>query len=165
MSAYIVEKEHIDYLLSVAMRLAAPPHGPFSWSAPDVEPEGVYERGSPWGPLHVEHAKLTRRELDRQTADAVGMMLLEQNYISVGHRYDEEPWQQEVANYEFKEWRGKVDPVQVLKSVSCYEYQACEGPSWAGSEAKAFCDALQHYAIGALPGYDKAEWGTPGVPQ
>jgi len=51
--------------------------------------------------------------------------------------------------------------VQVLKSIDCLDYQSCEHPGWAASEAKAFIDRLQSAAIHALPGYEAAIWGAP----
>lgn len=55
----------------------------------------------------------------------------------------------------------KFDPVQVLKSIACYEYQSCLLPNWELTLAATFCKHLHAHAITLLPGYDKAEWGAP----
>jgi hypothetical protein len=103
---------------------------------------------------------------------AVGNMLWLENLKSVEARYGsgrkDLPGQIEdnAAGYKLEEtdfntilW--SVDPVQVLKSCQCYEYQACEHDAWEKSEAKAFVDALRISAIHVLPGYDAAKWGAP----
>lgn len=53
------------------------------------------------------------------------------------------------------------DAVQVLKSIACYVYQTCEHEGWAASRAKDFCEALQHAWISKLPRYSDAKWGAP----
>jgi len=85
-------------------------------------------------------------------------MLLRENHRSVQHRYDEGPKAVLADPYAFKRYRGKLDPIQVLKAVSCLEYQSCEGPEWGRSEAFAFLRTLEGWAIHALPGYEEAEW-------
>lgn len=93
------------------------------------------------------------RELTEATAGRVGAMLLAENRRSVDHRYDETELEEP---YLFTKLRGIPDPVIVLKAISCYEYQSCEHPEWATSEASRFCVALQAKMIGLLPGYDQA---------
>lgn len=56
---------------------------------------------------------------------------------------------------------GLINPVQVLKSCDCYNYQSCEHEGWMASEAHAFIQALREAAIDALPGYEQAVWGAP----
>jgi len=161
MSAYIVDRRHIDYLLTAGFRLAYPPYGPMRWQSPDETPADVHQAGSPWGPGYLAHIHKVQRTLEAGTADMVGAMLWEQNYRSVNFRYDEEGWKNAVPDYTYSEFYGKIDPVQVLKAISCYRYQSCESPDWDETEAAAFCDALESYAIKALPGYDAASWGAP----
>lgn len=132
MSAFIVSDEHIGYLVNAGLRLDT--GGKLRWY---------------WGnPTHSS-------EVRSDNVDAVGQMLVNANFESVNARYrkDDPP-------HEYKhEWdRRQPDPVQVLKAISCFDYQSCESPSWEASEAKAFCHALQCLAISKLPGYDKAEW-------
>lgn len=143
MSAWIVSKRHIDYMLSAG--LALDPHGPLRWFVPvgATVPEGG--------------ARVEWRELTRETAGRVGVMLWAENFKSVGHRYGESDTETEL--YEFARYRGEVEPVQVLKAIECFEYQSCEHDEWERSEAHAFCEALRHAAINRLPGYEAAAWG------
>jgi len=132
MSAYMCNKEHIDYLLTAALSRK---HGPLSW----------WDKGG-------------RFELTYETVNRVGAMLISENQASLTARYGEA---EEVEPYIFTRYYGTIDPVQVLKSISCYEYQACEHDGWETSEAHDFCRALRHDAINRLPGYSDAEWGAP----
>lgn len=162
MSAFIVGKLHIDYLITAGLSWRS--YGPLAWEAQGPEVEGTHERGSAWGPEAVAVHKARRRELTPDTADGVGMMLLCQNHRSVEFRYDgrhgieAEP----EAMHEFTPYSGQIDPVQVLKALDCYEYQASETPDWMGCEAWRFCDALRSRAIGRLKGYGEAQWEVRG---
>ncbi len=89
------------------------------------------------------------------TAGYTGAVLLAENLASVNHRYCEHELE---PAYEYRQPGRSATPVEVLKGLDCYEYQACEHPDWAGSQAKAFCDALRDAAISDLPGYDEAPW-------
>ena len=50
------------------------------------------------------------------------------------------------------------EAIDVLKAISCYEYQACEAPGWDTSAAKVFAEGLRRAVIPALPGYTDAPW-------
>lgn len=154
MSAYIVERDHIRYLVEAALKLRLghhPGHGPFSWywnGDRRTLPAGDYER-----------------------ACEVARMLWAENIASVAHRYPNEPQNDlpgpagESFEYtEHRPWDCNIDPVQVLKACSCFEYQSCEHEGWKTSEALAFVDALVWEAISALPGYADAAWGAPRKP-
>ncbi len=100
-------------------------------------------------------------ELNINTADKVGQMLLTENYRSVYSRY------QPVAGcvnpvhneeYVFSRVNGKVDPVQVLKAIDCLEYQSCYHPGWKDSDARRFLENLRGRATNQLPGYQEAQW-------
>lgn len=154
MSAWIVSKRHIDYMLTAGLKFDSYPLG---WMAPvEEKPAEVHERGEPWGPEAVAHARERRQELTGESAGRVGVMLWAENYESVNHRYDEREVEAEL--YEYKPYPGGVDPVQVLKAIDCFEYQSCEPPGWEASEARAFCEALRQRTIGKLPGYEEAKW-------
>jgi hypothetical protein len=88
---------------------------------------------------------------------AAGQMLWDENFRSVNYRYTEE---KSAPAYSFKRNLQPIDPIVVLKQISCYEYQSCEHSDWESSEAKAFCSALQGKMISWLPGYDDAPWGV-----
>lgn len=130
MSAFMVSKRHIDYLITAGLDFANG-YGPLRWG------------------------KDHRRELTRETASETGAILWAENRASVNYRYDEN----KAANpYEYSRYPGRIDPVQVLKAISCLEYQSCEHPEWEASEAKSFCEALRRRTIGFLPGFEDAAW-------
>ncbi len=158
MSCYMVGEAHISALIEAGLYARTAQHGSnLSWMCRPADPEeraDAYERGEVWGPGAIELAASLRRELTRETADRVGQMLLHENRLSVDHRYNE----CELEDiYRFPYWTSvtRVNPVVILKALACYEYQSCEHPGWEGSEAHAFCEALQHAMIRILPGYDE----------
>jgi len=143
MSAFCVGYTHIDTLLTAGLTLTT--HGPLTWLAAPT-PSGDTER------VNDQHL---RRELRIETANTVGQMLINENARSVNHLYGGE--QPELAQrYTYRRLLGPVQPVAVLKAVDCYEYQSCETPDWAASEARQFCEALRARCVHALPGYDAA---------
>lgn len=134
MSAFIVDSDHIDLMVSAALDL--PGVYTLRWQFPD-DPT-------------------ITREMNEGLSGWVGSMLLAENARSVNHRYSEDELE---PVYEFSRVpRSQYDAVTVLKAVSCYEYQSCEHEGWQGSDAQRFCDALRHAAIAKLPGYSDAPW-------
>lgn len=138
MSAWVVEKAHVNLMVNAGMG-----HMEVSWY---------------W---NEEHHRLTADQADR-----VGQMLMDECVRSVAYRYDgsdltDLPGRAD-ADYvlSFKHrLMHSVNPVVVLKQISCYEYQSCETPDWEETEAHAFCQALRKHMIGKLPGYEAAPWG------
>jgi hypothetical protein len=172
MSAFVVEKAHIDYLIAAGLCFGRPHR--LKWSDPTT-PAPRWDGGSDTAfEAHSAAVQARVRELAPQTADRVGRMLWEQNHRSVSGRYSE---LQTMPGYEFGAdteyaqvlgrfpdgWRWcrvMLEPVSVLKALSCYEYQASETLDWEQTEARAFCDALRSAAIAALPGYEAAPWNV-----
>lgn len=155
MSAFMVPVEHVRAMVNAGLRTEG--YGPLSWSVrqlTQVEKDRAYEPGQPWGPDMHAVIKETHRELTRETAGAVGAMLLAQNRRSVDFRYNEsdieEPYLHAVST-------TPREPVEILKAIDCYEYQSCETPDWEDSEAARFCQALRALLIGKLPGYAEAD--------
>lgn len=138
MSAWIVDHNHIDFLVFAAKTWKSLN----SWD------------GQRW-------RELTPRE--------AGQILWSENVRSVVGRYpdcpkDALPGPTAESLYMFEPTKGvwpDLDPVQVLKAARCLNYQCCDHEEWEGSEACRFLDNLITCAIGALPGYDAAEWGAP----
>lgn len=146
MSAFIVNKSHINAMLQAGMAVT---YEPFSW----------------WhdGKRHI---------LDGSTIDEVGQMLLDECVKSVCYCYEDHTitelprrtnaeW---LMPFKYKLTHRCPTPIEALKVISCYEYQSCEHDEWKASEAKAFCSALRHCTINRLPGYDEAagwEWDDP----
>lgn len=146
MSAFVVDKVHVDALVQAGLRGSYP----LTWY---------------WSnPTHSG-------QLDYLTADEVGAMLWAENVLSVQARYPdvldpdggEYPGpadfvDAEVFTYRFKGLGRPLSPVEALKALDCYTYQSCEHDGWKASQAYAFCDALRDTLIGELPGYAEAKW-------
>lgn len=139
MSAFVVNEEHIRYLVNAGMSRSITKGYGLSWDYDEME-EG-------FGPDADEH-------LNR-----IGAMLWQENYASVNHRYGESHDGWRLYSHK-REPSRHFDPVQVLKAIACYEYQSCEHEGWKVSQARSFCEALRHAAISALPGYDAASWAV-----
>jgi hypothetical protein len=159
MSAYVVGRAHIDALVRVALE------GP-SDRAPQYPGDGWTFDGF----YNDEDGEQVRYDVDRLAADDLGRMLWIENVRSVAARYPEDdsdsrPGPADFTDTEAETYtypRGPLSPrhltaVEALVALSGYEYQACEHPEWEGSAARAFCDALRHAVIRALPGYDTAD--------
>lgn len=139
MSAWMVTKTHIDVLVTAALAIE---QGGLSY----------FWKGS-W------------RRADFTRQDEVGKMLWSENYRSVAHRYPDDlelpgayldgPG---IDDYTYVR-QEKRDPVTVLKTIDCFEYQSCEHDEWEQSEAWAFCKYLRLTVITTLPGYQEAPWG------
>ena len=154
MSAYMLSRCHIDYLITAAAGPGRDHDGPLRWRA-----------GSP----------AASHRLGRSGDDPtrVGRMLWAENWASVSYRYPdvltggsiprEAPdftGPRELADYRNRPYySGQMSPppVKILKAIAGYEYQSCEHPGWDASEAAAFCEALRHRMIGYLPGWDEAD--------
>ena len=152
MSAFIVDRNHIRYLVASAL-----------WVAGKA---GSIDRFS-W--YHHE----TRHELTSVNATEVGQMLWDENIVSVKYRYPEFGGPADPLPGPMNEdfvYLHKVAPVgfkpelaQVMKSIDCYSYQSCEHPDWESSSAWAFVQELRKRTSCVLPGYEEAEWGAPEI--
>ena len=156
MSAYVVGREHIIYLVEAGLVLPnwGRRHSHITWI---------------WN-IDGEYEDIKRGELypaDYEAAQRVGQMLWDENLASVRYRYPDSPDKLPGpidCDYQYPETTPPfmhIDPIQVLSSCDCYGYQSCEHDGWATSEAKAFIGALQQRAWMALPGYEDAKWGAP----
>ena len=137
MSAFVVSDTHIDALVSVGLAFARPSE-PMVWHHA--------------GPDGLERAF----ELRPDNPTEVGAMLLTANQSSVNLLYGERGGTKPA--YSFRRLSGIPDPVVILKAIACFEYQCCEHPGWAASQARQFCQELQDRCMGRLPGYEQAPW-------
>lgn len=140
MSAFVVGHDHIDALLTFA----------------------ISSRVSYW----VDETQ-SRTVITTTNAEDIGKILLRENELSVGTRYNEtDPDNmpgcigQNSANYRYRHFMGATsDAMAILKACNCFAYQACEHPEWEDSDAHSIIKAIEHFAIRALPGYcDATGW-------
>jgi hypothetical protein len=155
MSAFVVARKHIAYLVNAAFYRR---HG-----------EGIYYHWDGQG--HQCHCS------DRAEAERIAQVLWAENVASVAHRYPDDKRSElpgmvdeAAAGFEYgrHEWtQERPNWVQVLKACDGYAYQSCEHPGWESSEARAIIEAIRSKAIHALPGYEDAAWeitdATPPV--
>lgn len=149
MSAFLVDKAHIDALVAAGLRAQRDgQYGelPLSWTAP---------------------RRREARRLDHLSADGVGRMLWRENVRSLMARYPghADEWADAMRAADAYVFPGedrveRLDLAGELKAIDCLEYQSCEHRGWRTSEARAFCDALRRRLVALLPGYDAAEWGV-----
>lgn len=158
MSAYLCSKSHFVYLVAAATSARIlRNYGPLSWNKYGDEDRATLPQG------------------DFERSAEVANMLVRENLASLAYRYPEDktsatlPGPNEsfsITERDFENAGGiEIDPVQLLKSIKCLEYQSCEHPGWKTSEAHAFCKRLESAAINSLTGYSKAVWGAPEIPR
>ncbi len=145
MSAYVVNKRHIDALVTGALECGQRDRSRFSW----------YHEGQ-------------RHEVEdiTESAASLGALLWRENVKSVQARYPESASDDlprpsgfdadEAAFYRFEPLAESLTMVELLKAVHGYEYQTCEHAGWPTSEAHAFIEALKDSAINYLDGYSEA---------
>jgi hypothetical protein len=149
MSAFEVDKTHIDVLVSYALQRQAGDtlYWYYRLNTSTAPGEPVPSHGD-----YMADMARARREVNDENAGMWGALLVAENKASVNHRYADDELEEP---YEFTQYAGTFDPVAVLAALNCYTYQSCEHDGWNDSEANAFCEALQARAICNLPGYDK----------
>lgn len=152
MSAFLVDREHIRFLISAAQdRSLLGRENKLSW---------YHDR--------------QRKELlpdDRDGASSAGQMLWDANLKSINARYPDTVGKPENVPGRIGEtyiyahsrsWGKRINPVEALKAIACFDYQACEDAGYWESEARDFLDSLTKVLIQALPGYDEAAWEVNG---
>ncbi len=131
MSAFIVDADHIDALVTYAVR-----HQVSFWNGAE------------------------RIQITRFNAEEIGRQLLDANVASVSHRYrgdigdDGDP----AAEYKFREFRQELSAVQILVGCECLDYQSCERDDWELSIAWRILQAIRNQAVRAFPGREGAQW-------
>ena len=146
MSAFMVDRNHIRFLVATARQYAASNYG-FSW---------FYE------------GKYTNLDTsDRDQASKFGQILWDANLKSIHARYPDTMSKPENIpgligeTYIYahgRDWPREIAPVQVLKAIAGLSYQSCEYDEWEDSEAYAILESLKSAAIHNLPGYENATW-------
>jgi hypothetical protein len=151
-SSFEVSDTHIDVLVSAALQRRAGEH--LRWHHGEI-PAAAPGEMLAGGEAYMEALERTRREVNHETAEHWGAVLVAANKDSVNYRYDAD----EIEDpYQLTAYVGTFNPVAVLRALDCYEYQACDTPAWKTSEARSFCEALRRRTIRDLSGYDKAPY-------
>ena len=129
MSAFMVDREHIAYLVTAASRLGLT-------ASTEAKTEIVGQMLWDENRYSIEY----RYPDCLKTGNYPGP--IGETFVYEKHHASRKPF----------------DPVQVLKACGCYVYQSCEHPGWPASEARKFVERLRVRAIRALPGYDEMQW-------
>ncbi len=101
-----------------------------------------------------------------------------ENNASVAYRYDETPdptfpFDEQLVRRAMAWLRTLMDgPARpglaflatYAKALSCFEYQACEHPGWADSEAHGALVALREGMLARVKGYADAAWSIYDIP-
>lgn len=162
MSAFMVDKEHIDAIVTIA--LFGPRGMEGDWERPRWEAHD---------PRVTEHDAQEYRECVREhdasryavtiSPDRLGDILWTENERSIEARYPSDHAEMLTADYclgyRYQPWsRIGLTHAEAFKAIDCLEYQSCEHDDWRDSEAKRFLDVLRGALIGTLPGYGAAKW-------
>lgn len=91
------------------------------------------------------------------------------NLASLDVRYGPSPVEREPRAYvadcvkACRDWRWspKPSPVEIIKAVQCFDYQACEVADYEDTPAAKITRRVKSDAIASLPGYEEAPWGAP----
>jgi len=151
MSAYVVDREHIRYLVTAAR----------SGVIVGRRDKLRWYHGGTWHEL---------AQNDRNAASRMGQLLWSENVLSVQGRYPDcvgrpdrmpGPIGETFIYAHSADFQGPIEHAQLFKAIHCLVYQSCEHDAWKGSEAYAILKALEGAAMRSLPGYEKAEWGAP----
>lgn len=186
MSAYVVDKDHIDFMVQAAIAGGTDSqgwetaHGGFSW----------YHDGK----RHAVKPHLDVAE-DGMHSEEIGPSVLGQRLVdecvrSVHGRYPEDDvdagelpgpcdcyyllpyvWEPVSTSQTLSIGAGlrpiipaPESTVFIAHQLSHYEYQSCEHEEWRGSEAFAFCQAMREHLLAKLPGGESAPWGFTREP-
>ena len=129
MSAYIVEDDHIDALITFCIDHQLRYR---------VDGKSVF--------------------ITEANAEEVGRILLDANVASVHHRYEgriDDDEKNAASNYRFKRFVPGITLMQAICGVRCLDYQSCERDDWELSTAWRICQSITDHAIARLPGADE----------
>jgi hypothetical protein len=117
----------------------------------------------------AELAPLTFKEMEEfyrtatpDRAEEIGQMLMDENVVAYGHAFPDRPWTKYPLwarlAYSHEAYDFRLTPVECLKAIEGYTYQASDHLGWCESEACLFLEALRDECISRLAGYEAAEW-------
>lgn len=90
------------------------------------------------------------KDVGRTVYRDLGQVLWDENVRSVDYRYQECNTHD---RYTLHTTEGDLDPLAVLKAIDCYEYQSCEHPEWADSDAQRWMTRLREAIYTIAPRY------------
>jgi hypothetical protein len=160
MSAYVVDRRTIDYLVQwIARHRSGVRRTNVIWQTWDEIPE----------PLQRVAGQYTGRgyylNINELTENEIGAILLAQNVRSVWHRYPEDSAddlpgpidQTRVWRYGFRPINPDLKATWVLSACRCLAYQSCETPDWEQTTAFHILEAIKDDAVHVLTA--DAPWG------
>ena len=174
MSAFVVSKQHIDFLVTAALTVGG--RDGFQWWR--VDESGDYAGWRKLDPNAEQRADDDYMAF--YTPSQAGQILLSENVASVSHRYSysgrvqyygaEEAAKMDddtietlpgptdrfyMAPYVFAPF-GRFDgsPGKVFAAVDCLDYQSCEHDGWRSSEAYSFLRSLRDAWCRRCAGYE-----------
>jgi len=94
---------------------------------------------------------------DQDSKNLMGQELLNINAQALEDLYGEETNAPKYAYQlpRFHTW----EPIELIKIVHNYEYQASDCDNWHDSDAQRFCQALVKQLLHFVPGFENAPWG------
>lgn len=138
MSCYIVEKNHIQFIMAAVQ-------------SPTIRFDFTYkDEAGNW---------VTVAKGDFAATAKLGNILWQANAVGVNARYKERNTVEELTSRDV--YLCAIDPMQLLRSLDCLEYQSCDAASWEDSVAAGIVHRLIKLAYQSLPGYSSAIFGAP----
>jgi len=95
--------------------------------------------------------------INAETAEFIARTLYIENVRSVNYRYNERT-RFNGYSYERDMTQPRRSPIAIIKLVNSLEYQSCERPDFAKSEAKAIMTAITTSMVRKIDGYNEAAW-------
>jgi len=149
MSSYLVEKNHLDFLVNAAR----------DWGI-------CWLSGDEWKTIGQPD-----KSGNTMTPDVVGEILRRGNMRGVSERYNGEAPEDllgpidgsTLGTYRFTPavYPDRGHAIAVVKACHCLAYQSCDAEDYDTSEACALLKSIESAAVRKLPGYEDAEWGAP----
>ena len=151
MSAFVHDLDHIDLVVSVAVKVDA------AVTVPDATARFGFRKVALTTSPDTNPHRITPTDL--------GRLLLAENVTSVRHRYDDVDdtpegveYDLRVATYEHRRVEvvaefGDMWPGAALAALRSYSYQSCEHERWGVSAANQWVEAITVGVQQEVPGY------------
>lgn len=150
MSAWLVDKVHIDLLVELALR----------------GPADAQRRGD-WQPEYHAHPRVGERA--EPDPDGLGRMLWGENLRSVAYRYPADEGggrpgpaglsDEAIAAYHFERPGYRLTVAEAMMALHCLDYQACECPDYQETPARRWLHETAFVLGMYAPGADDSPWG------